>query len=237
MIQLEICANSYQSAINAAKAKAHRIELCSELTVGGMTPSYGLIKQVIKTCTIPVFVLIRPRSGNFAYTNAEFEIMKKDIEICKSLGVQGIVSGVLNDDNTIDLKRSKELINLSKPLSFTFHRAFDCVPNPFKALEELLELGVHRILTSGMEPTAEEGLDMLIKLNKKAAGRIAILAGSGINPMNAGKFIAAGLTEIHASASKVISTDNNHAYFGNIPQTVSCPETITLLLKAIQDAD
>lgn len=232
---LEICANSYQSAINAEKAGAQRIELCSELAVGGITPSYGLIKQVVDRLTIPVFVLIRPRSGNFTYSEAEFEIIKADIKICKALGIQGIVSGVLNSDNTVDLKRTQELISLAKPLSFTFHRAFDCVPNPLRSLEQLIDFGVDRILTSGLEASAEMGLDMLVKLQEKAKNRISILAGSGINPENASKFKSAGLKEIHASASKVIATENSHVYFGNTQQTVSCEETIKSLLKAIQD--
>nr|WP_316932003.1 copper homeostasis protein CutC [Bizionia psychrotolerans] len=235
MMLLEICSNSHRSAINAEKAGAQRIELCSELAVGGITPSYGLIKEVVEALSIPVFVLIRPRSGNFTYSDAEFEIIKQDIEICKILGVKGIVSGVLNSDNTIDLQRINELIEISKPLSFTFHRAFDCVPNPLEALEQLIDLGVERILTSGLESSAEEGLDMLIKLNEKAADRLTILAGSGIKPENASKFKSAGLQEIHASASKVISTENNHAYFGNTQQTVSCEETIKSILKTIQD--
>lgn len=228
---LEICANSYQSAINAEKAGAQRIELCSELAVGGITPSYGLIKQVVEVLSIPVFVLIRPRSGNFTYSEAEFNIIKKDIEICKKLGVHGIVSGVLNENNTIDLQRTQALFELSKPMSFTFHRAFDCVPNPMEALEQLIALGVQRILTSGLEPSAEKGLDMLLKLNEKAEKRIIILAGSGINAENASKFKDAGLHEIHASASTVLSTKNNHAYFGNTQQTVSSVETIENILN------
>jgi copper homeostasis protein len=131
-MKLEICANSYQSALNAEKAGADRIELCSELSVGGITPSYGLLKVVSENITIPVFVLIRPRSGNFNYSDAEFDIIKNNIKLCKKLGLKGIVSGVLNDDNTIDIKRTQELIELSSPLSFTFHRAFDCVPNAKK---------------------------------------------------------------------------------------------------------
>ncbi|TYB78426.1 copper homeostasis protein CutC [Bizionia myxarmorum] len=233
-MRLEICANSYQSAINAEKAGAHRIELCSELAVGGITPSYGLIKQVIEHLSIPVFVLIRPRSGNFTYTQAQFEIIKHDIEICKNLGVAGIVSGVLNADNTIDLKRTQELIALANPLPFTFHRAFDCVSNPFEAFQQLINLGVKRILTSGLESSAEKGLDLLIKLQEKAGDSLTILAGSGINPKNASKFKAAGLKEIHASASKVVSIKNNHVYFGNTPQTVSCEETIKQILNQIQ---
>ena len=153
---LEICASSFQSAINAQNAGAHRIELCSELAVGGVTPSYGLLKNVLATVTIPVNVLIRPRSGNFTYSEEEYVIMKTDIQLCKELGCNGIVSGVLNPDNTIDIARTQELIEWSKPLEFTFHRAFDWVENSFEAIEQLMAIGATRVLTSGKKQTALE---------------------------------------------------------------------------------
>ena len=227
---LEICANSYQSALNAQEAGAHRIELCQELSVGGITPSYGLLKQVIDTLSIPVFVLIRPRSGNFCYTYEEFDIMKKDIQLCKNLGCAGIVSGVLNKDNTIDIERTKELVELSKPLQFTFHRAFDCVKNPKEALEKLVDLGVDRVLTSGLETTAEKGLNLLKQLNELANGKITILAGSGINSSNAKLFKDIGLEEIHASASLKIDADKS---LFSSPLTYSDPEKIKAILNAI----
>lgn len=227
---LEICANSYQSAKNAQDAGAHRIELCQELSVGGITPSYGLLKQVRDTLSIPVFVLIRPRSGNFVYTEDELDIMKQDIQLCKDLGFQGIVSGVLNADDTIDLKQTKELVELSKPLSFTFHRAFDCVKNPEEALEQLIDLDIDRILTSGLQPSAEKGINTLKKLNEKAKGRITILAGSGINQNNAKRFKEIGLKEIHASASSTIESDGS---LFSTPLTFSDPKKIKAVLRAI----
>ena len=151
---LEICANSYQSAINAQEAGAHRIELCSELSIGGVTPSYGLLKLVLSTLRLPVFVLIRPRSGDFIYTKSEFDTMKTDIKLCKSLGARGIVSGVLTKERTIDLLRTQELIECAGSMEFTFHRAFDIVKDPFDALEQLIEMGAHRILTSGQRERA-----------------------------------------------------------------------------------
>lgn len=234
-MKLEICANSFQSAKNAQEAGAHRIELCSELSVGGITPSYGLIKKVMEKLHIETYVLIRPRSGNFTYSKEEFDIIKQDIQICKDMGCAGIVSGVLNEDNSLDKTRTKELIELSKPLTFTFHRAFDCVPNPIKTLEQLINLGVDRILTSGQEPSAEKGLELLKKLLEKAADKITILPGGGINPKNAILFKEAGFTEIHASASQVILSENNSVYFGETPQTVSSVETIHAILKVIQN--
>lgn len=231
---LEICANSYQSAKNAQEAGAHRIELCQELSVGGITPSYGLIKQVVEELAIETFVLIRPRSGNFNYSEAEFEIIKKDILICKNLGCHGIVCGILNTDNTIDLKRTKELIELSKPIPFTFHRAFDCVPNPMEALEQLIELGADRVLTSGQKTIAENGLEILKQLKEKANNRITILPGSGINPDNAKLFKDAGFTEIHASASKLIQNKAEATPF-DVVQKESNVATIKSILKAITD--
>lgn len=233
---LEICANSYQSAKNAAQAGAHRIELCSELTFGGITPSYGLIKKVVSDLDIETFVLIRPRSGNFCYSEAEFEIMKSDIQICKTLGCHGIVSGVLNKNNTIDIKRTQELIELSKPLTFTFHRAFDLVPYPLEALETLIDLGADRILTSGLKPKAIDGLEILKNLRKKAQNRITILVGSGVNPENIKVFKDSGFTEIHASASTLILKETSDM-FGNVQQTESSYDTIKELLKVISDAD
>jgi len=227
---LEICANSYQSAKNAQDAGAHRIELCQELSIGGITPSYGLLQQVLNTLTIPVFVLIRPRSGNFVYSEAEFQIMKTDIEMCKNLGCHGIVSGILYPDRTIDIERTKTLVELSRPLPFTFHRAFDEVINPEEALDQLIDLGVHRVLTSGQETKAENGLELLKKLHKKANNKITILAGSGITASNVSTFKDAGLEEIHASASVEIQQDKS--IFG-MTQTVSDLTTIKAILDEL----
>jgi copper homeostasis protein len=227
---LEICANSYQSAKNAQEAGAYRIELCQELSVGGVTPSYGLLKQVTDNLEISMFVLIRPRGGNFVYTNSEFETMKADIQLCKELGYQGIVSGVLNSDKTIDIKRTIELVKLSKPLKFTFHRAFDEVANPKEALEQLIDLGVERVLTSGQEASAEKGLELLQELNKISNNRIIILAGGGVNSENAKTFKEAGLKEIHTSASSQLE-ENNELF--SIPLTYSDPHKIKAILDAI----
>ena len=203
-MKLEICANSFQSAKNAEEAGAHRIELCSELAVGGITPSYGLIKQVVEELSIETYVLIRPRSGNFIYTDVEIEIMKNDIQTCKDLGCSGIVSGVLKEDNSLDVKRTKMLIEISKPLAFTFHRAFDWTPNPIEALEQLIKIGVNRVLTSGQESNAEKGFELLKRLKSMANNRIIILPGSRIKSDNAMLFKEAGFKEIHASASTIL---------------------------------
>lgn len=201
---VEVCANSYQSALNAQKAGAHRIELCAELALGGLTPSYGLLKKVMSVMHIPVHVLIRPRSGDFTYSDTEFDIMKENIRLGKSLGCAGIVSGILYNDHTVDLKRTKELVELSKPLLFTFHKAFDWVKNPIDAIVALEKIGVQRVLTSGQENTAEKGLILLNTLKQRTG--MTILPGGGINAENIHRFIASGFTEVHLSASKQIKT-------------------------------
>ena len=206
-MKIEICANSYQSAINAEKAGANRIELCSELAIGGITPSFGLLKKVMTDLTIPVHVLIRPRSGDFTFSDAEFEIMKENIQLCKELGISGIVSGVLFTDNSIDLERTKELIEHSKPMSFTFHRAFDWLKNPIENLKKLEAIGVERILTSGQEASANQGLSTLIKLQKNTA-KISIMPGGGISSENILRFQENGFKEVHLSASTQIKTIN-----------------------------
>lgn len=241
-MKLEICASNYQSANNAQNAGAHRIELCSELAVGGITPSYGLIKQVIENLSIPVFVLIRPRSGDFTYSDADFEIMKQDIQMCKKLGCKGIVSGVLNSDNTIDIERTKTLIELSKPLPFTFHRAFDWTPNPFEALKSLINLNVNRILTSGQAISAEKGILILNQLHQLANGALTILPGSGINPNNILIFKAAGFKEVHCSAvlaSEIQSSApimlNSPVFLNDGQEMASNQEVIKAMIALMND--
>lgn len=235
---VEICANSYQSAINAEKAGAHRIELCTELAVGGITPSYGLIKKVLENISIPVHVLIRPRSGDFIYSDDEFEIMKENIQFCKEMGCAGIVSGVLQRDNSIDIERTLELIKLSKPLSFTFHRAFDWVQNPKESLKQLEQISVDRVLTSGQESSAEHGISLLKELRELSD--MTILPGGGINIDNIQLFQEAGFDEVHLSASKQTQTIetpkismNSLKHFEETRLSFSDIETIQNILSKI----
>jgi len=218
--------------MNAQKAGVHRIKLCTELSDGGITPSYGFLKKVMAALTIPVHVLIRPRSGNFTYSDSEFKIMKEDIRQCKDLGCAGIVSGVLHANNTIDIKRTKKIIELSKPRSFTFHRTFDEVPKPKESLLKLINIGVDRLLTSSQKDKTEDGLELLIELQQITQNKLIVMPGSGINQMNSSLFKNARLTEIHSSASREIS-ENTHSYFGNTPQTVSDIDTIKNILDTI----
>ncbi|MBC8300002.1 MAG: copper homeostasis protein CutC [Pelagibacterales bacterium] len=198
---VEVCANSYESAINAELGGANRIELCKDLHLDGLTPDDEVVIKAFNKLKIPVFILIRPRAGNFVYTNEEFELMKSDIIKFKKQGCNGIVSGILNTNNTIDLERTKELIELSRPLEFTFHRAFDKIVDPIKGLEELIEIGVDRVLTSGQEDSAIKGIGLIEKLIKIAANRIAIMPGSEVRSVNIKEFIAIGTNEIHGSFS------------------------------------
>ena len=181
---IEVCAESYEYAEKAEKAGADRIELCKDLHLDGLTPNHESAKRTIDRLNLPVFILIRPREGGFTYSNEEFELMKQDIVKFKEMGCKGIVSGILNLDNSIDLKRTKELVELSKPLEFTFHRAFDMVTDPLKELEKLIQLGVDRILTSGQKQKAVKGIELLKELKKNAKDKIIIMPGSGINKLN-----------------------------------------------------
>lgn len=200
-IQIEICANSFESAKAAQLAGANRIELCTELSVGGLTPSLGLIEKVVSELNIPAHVLIRPRSGNFTYSSSEFDVMLRDIAFCKELGCEGIVSGFLSSENKIDFEKTKQLIAASEGMEFTFHRAFDWVENPLEELQNLIDLKVNRLLSSGQKPTAIEGISLLKELQDIAKGEIEIMPGGGINLENASKFKEAGFKSIHLSAT------------------------------------
>lgn len=214
---LEVCANSYESALNAQKGGAQRIELCEDLAVGGLTPNFELSKKVISELNIPVFILIRPRDGDFNYSGEEFEQIKKDIIIFKELGCKGIVSGILTKkDNNIDISRTRELIELSKPLEFTFHRAFDEVLNPIQALHQLIKLKADRILTSGQAETAVKGLDLLKELINIAENKIIIMPGSGVNINNILEFKKIGSKEIHGSFIKDPNNKNSISDFNEI---------------------
>lgn len=198
---VEICANSFESARAAQQGGAHRIELCSELALGGITPSHGVLEKVLSELTIPVFVLIRPRSGDFCYTDDEMDVMLRDIAFAKAVGVQGIVSGVLHPDHQIDVKQTALLVAASKGMSFTFHRAFDWTPNAETSIETLIELGIDRVLTSGQHSSAELGFEKIKELLAISNGRLGILPGGGIHPENVLAFKEAGCKEVHASAS------------------------------------
>lgn len=202
---VEVCANSLESAINAQKAGADRIELCVELGVGGLTPSYGLLKTIKDYVSIPIHVLIRPRSGDFTYSDLEFDSMKADIAFCTELGFNGIVSGVLFRDFTLDVERTKELLALARPLKFTFHRAFDWVRDPVGTLKELELMGVDTLLSSGLQKTSIEGMDQLWELHERS-GHCVIMPGGGIRDTNVHRFKERGFKAVHLSGIKFHKT-------------------------------
>ncbi|MBS1627026.1 MAG: copper homeostasis protein CutC [Bacteroidetes bacterium] len=181
---LEIAVFNYHSAEIAIKAGADRLELCMNYLSGGITPSYGLMKVIKEKINIPVYVMIRPRSGNFVYSNTEFEIMKQDILIAKQLGFEGVVLGLLKKNNTVDVERTKQLVTLANPMQVTFHRAFDDTSNQIEALEDIINCGCKRILTSGKAATAIQGKAIIKQLVTQAKKRIIILAGGGIRSNN-----------------------------------------------------
>lgn len=206
-ILFEACVDSIESSLAAEQSGADRIELCSDLNIGGVTPSYGTLKTVLEELSIPVHVLIRPRGGDFLYTSPEYEVMKRDVLFCKEEGAKGIVTGILNEDGTIDRTRSQELIDLARPMSVTFHRAFDFTRDVIESLDLLIELRVDRILTSGQEANAYSGINMIKRLVEHADGRIAIMPGGGINEKNIHEIIqSTGANEIHASARELVKS-------------------------------
>lgn len=195
----EACVGNYNEAVLAAEKGADRIELCDNLMEDGTTPSYGTIKKTVEKLEIPVMVIIRPRGGNFTYTEEELEIMKYDIQMCKDLGAYGVVIGAIKDSK-IDIKTIKELVDLAKPMSITFHMAFDEIEDKKSAIDELVELGIDRILTKGGSSDAITGKDTLKQLVKYANERICIMPGKGVNIENREYLLEyTGTREIHGS--------------------------------------
>jgi len=205
-MKVEICANSVQSAVAAQEGGAHRIELCCNLKEGGLTPSAGTIQLARKWVAIEIFVLIRPRVGDFCYSDIEIETMLKDIFFCKENEADGVVLGVLQKDNQIDMENMALLIQAARPMQVTFHRAFDVLSNPMEGLEQLVELGVDRVLTSGQAASAIAGQSLIKNLVQQARERIIILPGGGLNPNNISKFVQhTEASEVHLSAKQTIT--------------------------------
>lgn len=199
---IEIVVYNLESAMRAQEGGADRIELCDNPGEGGTTPSLGIIEGVRQNTSIDVYVMIRPRGGDFLYSNYEFHAMKRDITQCQKLSVDGFVFGLLTPEGTIDKKRCQELIARARPLKVTCHRAFDMTRDPFEALEDCIEVGFDRILTSGHETQAFAGRDLIAELVRKADGRIAIMAGSGVNESNVQELVSVtGVREVHFSAT------------------------------------
>ncbi len=203
--KLEICADNVESSVSAQYAGASRIELCDNLTGGGTTPSYGTIVSARNNLSIELNVIIRPRGGDFLYTDAEYDIMRRDIEMCGEIGIDGIVIGILRSDGAIDIERTASLIEFAKPMTVTFHRAFDMCSDPYKGLEDVISSGATRLLTSGQKDKAEDGMELTGKLVSIAANRIIIMPGSGINELNIEKIArTTGAKEFHLTGRKLI---------------------------------
>lgn len=216
MKKLEICVDNLQSALDAAANGANRIELCDNLFQGGLTPSAGKIKMAAERLDIPVFVLIRPRKADFLYTDLEFELMLENIALAKAFGAKGIVSGTLDAEGHLDINRMEQLVAAAAPLPFTCHRAFDMCREPFEALEQLIDLGVKRILTSGQQATAYAGRELIKDLVQQADGRLSIMACGHITPDNIEKLLKIEqLDEFHAAVKMDVRSQMN--FFGHTP--------------------
>ena len=199
--RVEICANGLESALTAQKGGADRIELCRSLELDGLTPNLRTVRAVIKKLRIPVHLLIRPRDGDFKYTDKEIKAIRRQIAMAQDTGCAGVVCGALNSKNEIDLGVTRELVHAAGNLHFTFHRAFDVISDQASALEQLIDLGVKRVLTSGGQSRALNGLNRLSELKSQASGRIDIMPGAGINSKNVSQFLDAGFESVHLSAS------------------------------------
>jgi copper homeostasis protein len=184
-IVFELCAESVDACLAAHAGGAHRIELCTALSEGGLTPSHGLLREAVRKSGLPVHVLIRPRSGNFVYTPVEMDVIREDLKYARSLGASGVVLGVLSRDGTVDIEQTRQLVEMAAPLEVTFNRAFDYTVSQERALEDVIAAGCSRVLTSGGEPDVVRGAEPLARLVKQAAGRINVAVGGGLRLNNA----------------------------------------------------
>ncbi|TMI62585.1 MAG: copper homeostasis protein CutC [Bacteroidetes bacterium] len=245
---IEIATSDFATTKAAVEGEAHRIELCANLAEGGTTPSYALIKKSREAFDLLIYPIIRPRGGDFLYTKDEFEIMKNDVRLCKELGCDGVVIGLLNMDGTIDITRTTELIELAYPLGVTFHRAFDRCKDPFVALEELIDAGCERILTSGQRVSVNsqqsiidsQAVELIAELNKVSDSRIIIMPGSGVRKENI-KLLAekTGCTEFHSSLRDKIKSPMQFIHPGfktseeSYTNNYIDPEEVKALRKAL----
>jgi len=238
---IEIATTDFTTTEAAVKGGADRIELCSAISEGGLTPSFGLLKQCREKFSLPVFPIVRPRSGDFLYSDDEFEIIRRDVLLCKQLNCDGVVIGFLKKDGSIDRKRTEQMVTLAYPMEVTFHRAFDRCKEPFEALEEIIEAGCQRILTSGQQLKAEDGIELISQLIERAKERIIIMPGGGIKPDNI-KSIAekTGAVEFHGALRNSIETkmefkNEVFAAVGDYTNAWINAEEVKALRKALQE--
>ena len=245
-VKFEICCGSLRSALNAQEAGANRVELCSALSLGGLTPSYGFIELARKRLKIDVNVLIRPRQGDFLYDSDEVAVMIRDITACAQMGVNGVVIGALDPFGNVDADACRAMVTVAKHhgMSVTFHRAIDRACNIMAALEDVISLGADRVLSSGGKPTSLEGVETLARMNAAAAGRIIIMPGGGVNAGNIGEILkGSGAEEIHFSGSEIIQSEMIYregvsftpdSLGGDFTRTESSVEKIRQMIKAAQ---
>jgi len=236
---LEIATSDFETTRSAVEGGADRIELCANLNEGGTTPSYGTIYQCRERFDVLLYPIIRPRGGDFLFTSDEYEVMLHDAKLCKQLGCDGIVIGLLNEDGTIDVKRTAAIIQIAYPMGVTFHRAFDRCRDAFEALEQLVQIGCERILTSGQQPTVNEGMDLITQLNKAADHRIAIMPGSGVRKDNIRSLAdKTGCTEFHSSlrGKKQSSMDFVHPAFAGSEESYMNNDIDPEEVKAFRNA-
>lgn len=236
---IEIATTDFIATKSAVEGGADRIELCAALSDGGTTPSYGTIKKCRESFDIPLFPIIRSRSGDFLYNDKEFEVMMYDLKLCKDLGCDGVVVGLLKKDGTIDGKRMSKLIEAAYPMEVTFHRAFDRCKDPFEALEQLINMGCQRILTSGQRQVAIDGVELIAKLRKAANERIIIMAGSGVRKENIKELSEkSGIVEFHSSLRSKQKTDMDfiHPSFAGSNESYMNPFIDVEDVKALRSA-
>jgi copper homeostasis protein len=243
--RLEICVDSVESAVNAQVAGADRVELCDNLAEGGTTPSYGTISLARNNLTIGLHVIIRPRGGDFFYTDPEYDIMRRDIDICGECGADGIVIGILCANGAIDTERTAMLVEMANPMAVTFHRAFDMCLDPVQGLEDIISAGASRLLTSGQKDKVPEGADLISRLVKQAGSRIIIMPGSGLDEFNIADMArVTGAHEFHLTGRKVLGSEmlfrRDGIAMGSVPdipefsRKVADPERIKNIINILR---
>jgi copper homeostasis protein len=207
---IEVCVDSIESALHAQAGGADRVELCDNLLEGGTTPSAGAIAVARERLSIGLHVIIRPRGGDFCYSDAEMESMRRDVDVARQMGANGVVIGLLEPDGSIDVPRTRELLERARPLSVTFHRAFDVARDPERALEQLVGMGIDRLLTTGQEPTILEGLELVAALALRAGGRLIVMPG-GVSERNVARVVrATGAAEVHVTGTRAVESAMRH---------------------------
>ncbi|RMG31435.1 MAG: copper homeostasis protein CutC [Bacteroidetes bacterium] len=228
---MEVCIDSVASALAAEAGGAQRVELCDNLMEGGTTPSAGMLHTCLKSTSLEVMVMIRPRGGDFLYDEVEFEVMKQDVLAAKAAGAHGVVFGLLDANGHIDAVRTRELIALARPMQVTFHRAFDMTSDPHQALDVLIQLGVERVLTSGQEAEAHKGIPLIKALAAQSRGRIAVMAGGGVNESNIAEILTqTGINEIHLTGRHKVPSKmiyRNERVFMGVPHAPEYEKLIT----------